>query len=167
MNAEYFINKFQLKKHPEGGYFNEYYRCKETIPQNCLPERYKNKHTFGTAIYFLITSTDFSKFHRLKSDEIWHFYAGSGLRIHTLTPEKGYKYIDLGPDIENGESFAVLIPANTWFAATVKDDNSYTFFGCTVAPGFDFDDFEMAEREKLISIFPEHNNLITKLTADS
>jgi predicted cupin superfamily sugar epimerase len=163
-NADYWIKKLQLKEHPEGGYFRETYRSDDMLEAHQLPERYQEAHSFSTGIYYLLKGKQFSAFHRLKSDEVWHFYTGSSLAIHIISEKGEYAQIELGDNFEKGEVFQKVIPAGNWFGATVDDDSSYTLVGCTIAPGFDFSDFELGARNKLIKRFPEHEATIKKLT---
>ncbi len=164
--ANKLINHLNLSPHPEGGYFRETYRSDEAIPGEHLPERYGNERSFSTAIYFLLKGEQLSAFHRLKSDEMWHFYSGSPLTIYCILPEGKRKDIVLGNNLEKGETPQAVIRAGTWFGAAVNDTSSYTLAGCTVAPGFEFDDFEMGERMKLIEMFPQHEKLIRVLTRE-
>ena len=163
MPTEYWIQHLKLNPHPEGGFFKETYRANESIDKRALPSRFKGERNYSTAIYFLLRSQDRSVFHRIKSDELWHFYAGSTLEIFVLA--NGSVTIHrLGMDIENGESLQVVIPAGSWFGAKLKQPSSYTLAGCTVAPGFDFEDFEIANRDELLKSFPGAESLILLLT---
>jgi predicted cupin superfamily sugar epimerase len=157
----YWINKFSLLRHPEGGWFREVYRSDELISRQCLPERYSGDRNHSTSIYFLITREEFSAFHKLRSDEIWHFYYGSPLIIHTISDSGDYRKFTLGVD-----EFQITIRRALWFAAEVADKDSFSLTGCTVSPGFHFDDFILACREELISNFPQHKELIKRLTRD-
>ena len=163
-SAQYWIDQLQLAKHPEGGYFREVYKSAENIPQQGLPDRYHGSRAFATHIYFLITYEGFSAFHRLRTDEIWHFYAGNPCQIHMIADDGSYSTHKLGPDPEAGENFQAIVAAGCWFAVNVEAPEAYTLAGCTMAPGFDFADFELAEREVLISDFPQHTALIEGLT---
>ncbi|NIJ55986.1 cupin domain-containing protein [Dyadobacter arcticus] len=163
--AAYWTEKYNLQPHPEGGFYAETYRSSEGISQYGLPERFAGNRSFSTGIYFLLESTDFSAFHRIQSDEMWHFYAGDPLEVFVIDPEKGaLEIIRLGADPENGETFQAVVPAGSWFASKPADGSTYSLVGCTVAPGFDFADFEMAEKEDLIRQFPDHETLIRALT---
>ena len=155
-----------MEPHPEGGYFKEVYRSNEKIAPEALPERYKSDRNFGTSIYYLLKSGESSKLHRLKSDEIWHFYYGSPIAIHIIHPNSDYQRIVLGSDIDKGEFLQYTIKAGCWFGAAPLDENSYSLVGCNVFPGFDFDDFEMGKRDELLDKFPEHSDIIHKLTAE-
>ncbi|MBL7858511.1 MAG: cupin domain-containing protein [Cyclobacteriaceae bacterium] len=161
--AEYWIGHLQLKPHPEGGFYRETYRSAESIPATGLPSRFEGSRSFSTAIYFLLRSGDRSLFHRIKSDELWHFHAGTSLSIFVLH-EQGLTIHRLGSDPEKEEALQIVIPAGSWFGAQVNEPNSYTLSGCTIAPGFDFHDFELASRKKLIEEFPAHRSVIEMLT---
>ncbi|MEO0895112.1 MAG: cupin domain-containing protein [Bacteroidota bacterium] len=165
ITASYYIERLSLIEHPEGGYFAEVYRSEEEIPEETLPERYHGKRSFSTSIYFLITSEKFSAFHQVNSDEGWHYYTGNApIHLHTLSPKGELKTIKLGPNLAQGEQFQYVVPANHWFAAEVPGEDTFALVGCTVAPGFDFADFELAEREPLKIAFPAHQGIISRLT---
>lgn len=160
--AEFLIKHFNLKPHPEGGYYREIYRSDEIIKS--LPERYNGNRSISTSIYFLLKGQQVSKLHKLKSDEIWHFYEGSSVKIYTLSDKGDLTEIILGRNISEGEVFQVIIKREHWFCAEAIDKNSFSFVGCTVAPGFNFDDFSLAEKEILLQKFPEHKFLIKHFT---
>lgn len=159
-----YIDKLQLKAHPEGGYYREIYRSDELILHEHLPERYKSSRSISTSIYFMLEGKQFSSFHRLQSDEQWHFYDGTSLIVYIIDERDILERIILGNDIKKGESFQVVVKKNTWFAAELKDKSSYALIGCTVSPGFDFSDFELGERSDLVKKFPQHKREIIKLT---
>lgn len=158
------ITRLKLQPHPEGGYFKETYRSKGVIVNGSLGEDFSGPRNYTTAIYFLLTSDTFSAFHKIKQDEIWHFHKGSPLKLHIISKKGVYSHVLIGNAIENNEMPQYVVPAGDWFAAEVINKNSYSLVGCTVAPGFDFDDFELPKREILISEFPQHKTIITKLT---
>lgn len=162
--ASYWIEKLQLHKHPEGGYFRETYRSTECISMNSLPNRFSGERSISTGIYFLLTDEEFSAFHRIKSDEMWHFYKGKSLEVYVLQPNGELQTIKLGHYPERGEVLQAVIPANCWFASRVIEQEGYALVGCTVAPGFDFADFELATRDSLKQNFPTHTGLIEELT---
>ncbi len=164
INAVYWIKKLNLTKHPEGGYFKESYRSNETIDGAHLPKRFGGRRCFSTAIYFLLKSDSFSALHRIKSDELWHFYCGSPLTLYCINPEGMLFEIKLGNNLEAGELFQAHVNAGWWFGAKVNAPDSYTLVGCTVAPGFEFEDFELGDRRQLIKAFPRHRKIITELT---
>jgi hypothetical protein len=165
-NAEYWINKLGLEKHPEGGWFSEVYRSEETTKAEQLPKRFAGERHHSTSIYFLLTSDTFSAFHRIKSDELWHFYDGSAVTIHMIDGNGEYSSVTLGRDIDKGEVLQYAIPHGVWFGAEVNDEGSYSLVGCTVAPGFHFDDFELAKQDELLGKYPEHKRIVKKLTRD-
>lgn len=155
------INHYQLLPHPEGGYFKETYRSAENIPHAALPEKFDATRSISTAIYFLLLKDLFSAFHRIKSDECWHFYEGDSLHVHVLHSNGEYELIKLGRDSDNGEVYQAIVPAGAWFAS--ESMGEYSFVGCTVAPGFDFNDFELANEANLIEKFPNYSSLIKRL----
>ena len=156
-----------LVPHPEGGYYHQTYRAAETVRAEHLPERFGGDRPFSTAIYFLLKSGHPSHLHRLKADELWHFHEGSPLAIHLLDPEGAHRTIRLGPRLSEGETFQAAIPAGCWFGAEVAEPDSYALVGCTVAPGFDFADFEMGERGALLAAYPEHREMIERLAVST
>jgi uncharacterized protein len=162
MTAAYFIEKLQLQKHPEGGYFRETYRSEENILQPHLPKRFHGNRSFATAIYFLLNGNEFSAFHKILSDETWHFYAGSPVTVYMIDEQGNFSQQTIGSNPEKGETFQFTIPANTWFAAEVNDKTGFCLAGCTVTPGFDFADFQLAEKAALLQQFPQHQSLIEK-----
>jgi hypothetical protein len=112
----------------------------------------------------LLTSDNFSGFHRIKQDEVWHFYSGTPLAVHVIDNDGNYTKNLIGMDIENGLTPQLTVSANCWFASSVEGKNGYSFVGCTVAPGFDFNDFELAKRAELTAIYPQHTSIIKSLT---
>jgi len=161
--AQKYIEKLQLKPHPEGGFYKEIYRAGDMILPEHLPKRYKSSRNFSTSIYFLLEGNQVSNFHKLKSDEQWHFYDGSGMVIYVIDEGGNLNKILLGRNIEKGESIQTVIKSNSWFAAELSDKTSFALIGCTVAPGFDFNDFELGKRDALIKAFPQFKELIYKL----
>ncbi|WP_323758020.1 cupin domain-containing protein [Roseivirga sp.] len=161
--AEYYIEKLNLLAHPEGGYYAENYRSEESIKKSALPNHYPSARTFGTSIYFLLTPNSVSNFHRLNSDEIWHFHDGGGACIHMLSPGGNLVSKTIGKDLEKGEQFQVVIPKHHWFAAEIIRGD-FILVGCTVSPGFEFEDFELADRSTLASAYPDHKTLIKRFT---
>ncbi len=152
----HWIDQLGLQPHPEGGYYREIYRSSCQIkPQPGL------KRAAATHIYYLLGQGDRSCFHRIRWDELWHLYAGAGLVVHLLDPQQGYQARRLTAD----EPFA-WVPAGVWFGATVEGDSPFALAGCTVAPGFEFADFEMADRQELLVQFPQQQELILKLTPE-
>jgi len=156
--------QFDLLPHPEGGWYKQTYKSGENIAASALPERFNGDRAFSTAIYFLLEKGNFSAFHRIKSDECWHFYSGDPLMIYLINHDGKLEIITLGNKIEDGKTFQYIVPANCWFASRPAPGSEYCFVGCTVSPGFDFDDFELTDRNKLIEEYPAHKELITMLT---
>jgi len=139
------IKLLNMQPHPEGGFYKESYRSEDIIPQSVLSSDYSGDRSVSTAIYFLLKSEDISRLHRLKSDEIWHFYSGSPLEITIFENESEKQNYILGNDLLCGHIPQLVIPRNYWMVAQPVEPNSYSFVGCTVSPGFDFDDFECFE----------------------
>ncbi|WP_439127926.1 cupin domain-containing protein [Polaribacter sp.] len=164
MDAKTIIDHFNLQEHPEGGYFKEVYRSKGTIAEENLQEYFEGNRNYCTSIYFLLTSDKFSAFHKINQDEIWHFYKGSTLKLHTISPQGEYSFTLIGDDFKNDEVFQFTVPAHYYFAAEVLDKDSFSLVGCTVSPGFDFRDFVLPSSKELAGEFPEHLEIIEQLT---
>ena len=163
--AQYLRERLDLSELPgEGGYYKETYRSDKTI---ILPSETDGERSISTSIYYLLDGTQFSAFHRLKSDEIWHFYIGSSITLYIINKMENLSEVKLGSNIEKGELFQIQIRAESWFAATVNDISSYALIGCTVSPGFDYLDFELGDRKKLIERYPQHRSIIEKLTTSA
>jgi predicted cupin superfamily sugar epimerase len=160
------IQTLQLKAHPEGGYFRETYRSSGEISPADLGPDYTGTRNFATCIYFLLTSESFSAFHRIIQDEIWHFYEGSPIYLHMISPQGIYSRAIIGRDFAQGQVPQLIIPGGTWFAANVVNSNDFSLVGCTVSPGFDFADFELASRADLVNRFPKHLEAIMRLTRE-
>lgn len=163
MTAEKLIAQYSLSPHPEGGWYKETYRSSNLISKSTLPSNFTEERAFSTAIYFLLEQGNFSAFHKIKSDECWHFYSGQTLLVYVINAEGKLDIIKLGNDIENGELFQYVVPANCWFASIPADHAEFCFVGCTVSPGFDFNDFELAKADDLIIEFPNLSDEIKKL----
>jgi predicted cupin superfamily sugar epimerase len=158
MNAQSIIDKLKLTPHPEGGFYKETYRSDYTI----VNAKKENRHV-STAIYYLLEDEDKSHFHRIQSDELWFFHLGQPLEVILI--EGGHLTTTiLGNDIKKDEYPQVIIPANTWFAARVKNGKGFSLVSCTVSPGFDFADFSLAKREDLVQQFPHLKDVIEKFT---
>ena len=162
-DPNHWIKSLQMQQHPEGGWFREDYRSAELIPHEALPDRFTGDRAFSTAIYYLLKQTDVSALHRIRQDEVWHFYEGSSLTIHIIEPDGNYSAAKLGTDLQAGERPMVVVRAGCIFGATVDDTESFSLIGCTVAPGFDFDDFELPSRKRLLEQFPQHKQIIEML----
>lgn len=162
-NAAYFIEKLELTKHPEGGWFKEVYRSEETISKNALDSRFPSERNISTSIFFLLEKDEFSAFHKIKSDEIWHFHVGNSLKLYMISPEGELIIKKLGLDLDNDEYPQVVVPHGYYFAA--KTEGEFTLCACTVAPGFDFHDFEMPAGDALTKMFPAQAEIIKLLGA--
>ncbi len=156
--AQDWISQLHLLPHPEGGYYKETYRSKEESGF----KGFKGQRNISTAIYFLLEEKDKSHFHRIQSDELWFFHEGSSLEIFILGEEQ-VEIISLGKNVDKNEQLHAVIPAGVWFGALVKDQQGYALVSCTVAPGFDFRDFELGKKKALINLFPQHGSLIDTL----
>jgi uncharacterized protein len=165
-NANYWIKKLNLEPHPEGGFYRQTYQADLVLPRAALPPNFTGPRAVSTAIYFLLEGKSFSAFHRLRSDELWHFYAGAPLLVHVIGESGEYSKILLGSDPDAEEQRQAAVKAGRWFASHLRDRKSFALVGCTVAPGFDFTDFELAKREELTRRYPQHRLLIEKLTRD-
>jgi len=165
MNSEIqqIVKKLQLLPHPEGGFYRETYRIAEEITIKFNEKASPVKRNISTCIYFMLTSDSFSAFHRIKQDEIWHFYRGSALKLYMISPAGELSVVKIGNDILNDEIPQFVVPAGYWFAAEVAENNAFSLVGCTVAPGFDFSDFELADKKSLCVSFPNHESIISKL----
>jgi len=157
------IQRYGLEPHPEGGWYKQTYKCNEQIAAEALPKRFIASRIFSTAIYFLLEKGNFSAFHRIKSDECWHFYAGDPLLIYIIELNGELKVISLGSDHEKGQSFQYVVPANCWFASRPAPGSEYCFVGCTVSPGFEFEDLELADATELSVMYPKHKSIIIEL----
>ena len=160
--AETLITKLNLSKHPEGGWFKEVYRSDEIIKKNDLPSRFNGDRCFSTSIYYLLEGKIFSAFHKIKSDETWHFYSGSSLTLIIIDESGNLNEIQIGNNTEKDEYFQYTVLQSCWFAAMLNDQNSFALVGCTVSPGFDFNDYELGEKDILIKQMPQHKSLFKK-----
>lgn len=162
--AEYWIDRLQLATHIEGGAFREIYRSPLMAPLSALPASFTGDRSFCTSIYFLLQHNQFSAFHRIKSDEVWHFYYGDALIVYEIDQQGKMTEHRIGCDPDNNESFQCVIAAGSWFAARLAPGGEYALAGCTVSPGFDFADFELAGREELARLYPDHTEVIEAMT---
>ena len=163
-DAAFWIDHLKLTRHIEGGSFAEFYRSPLVVPKSELPIAFSGDRSISTSIYFLLEVNQFSALHRISSDELWHFYTGDRLEIFEIEPSGNLKVHLLGSDPQKGESFQCVIRAGNWFGSKLADGGEFCLVGCTVSPGFDFEDFELADREELQNQFPQHTELIHTLT---
>lgn len=165
-SAQFWIDRLELEPHPEGGYFKEVYRADEQIARDALPDRYSGSRHFSTSIYYLLESSDISRFHILQTDELWHFYTGQTVTLHILDGKTGYSRLRLGNEPKRDTQFQVSIPRKTYFGASIDGVNGFALIGCTMAPAFHFEDFELVKRRVLLEKFPAQKNIIDKLTIE-
>lgn len=163
-DAQYWIRRLGLRAHPEGGYYRETYRASEQLGRGQLPERFEGARAISTAIYFLLEGQQRSLIHRIRSDEVWHFYAGDPLVLFVFEQQGGMRRVVLGRDLEDQQTLQAVVPAETWFGAALVDGGRYALVGCTVAPGFAFADFETGERRALLDLYPQHQLAVKRLT---
>jgi predicted cupin superfamily sugar epimerase len=162
-SAAYWIQHLQLTHHVEGGSFGEVYRSPLLLPKEHLPAAFTGHRNACTHIYFLLENKQFSAFHRIQSDELWHFYTGDPLVIYEIDNNGQLTEHLLGNDPEAGQTLFSYIKAGSWFASRPVVQSAYALVGCTVSPGFDFADFELAKAAELAAAFPQHTELITAL----
>jgi predicted cupin superfamily sugar epimerase len=161
-SAQYWKQKLQLTSHVEGGSYKEIYRSSLVLPQGSLTLQHNGNRNAMTSIYFLLEHGEFSAFHRIASDELWHHYYGDDLSIYEIDTNSTLTRHLLGNS--PAASPFVSIRAGSWFGSRAENPNSYTLCGCTVAPGFDFADFELANRDALTALYPAHHEIIAELT---
>lgn len=162
--AQAWIDKLQLTPHPEGGRYREVHRCSETIPAEGLPERFSGPRSFSTAIYYMLQGSEFSAWHRIRQDEVWHFYDGAGVVLHEISPNGAYRASELGRDPQRDVAPMTVIKAGWLFAAALVERRDFALVGCTVAPGFDFADFQMPTQQELLNQFPQHAKIIREFS---
>jgi predicted cupin superfamily sugar epimerase len=165
LTADELIAALKLQSLPrEGGYFRETYRSPDRLSAAALPDHHRSDKALSTAIYYLLTPQTFSALHRLPTDEVFHFYLGSPVQMLQLWPDGRGRVLILGPDVQTGQSPQTLVPRGTWQGSCLMPGGSYALLGTTMAPGFDFDDYEAANAEELIEAYPGHAELIRLLT---
>ncbi len=164
MTVDTLVKELNLLPHPEGGYYKETYRSEGIITQTCLTSDFSGDRNMATGIYFLIEKGNFSALHKIKSDETWHFYYGDTLEVIEIDEQGKLTITQIGSNLQEGETFQYTVKANTWFGSRVNSNGNFSLVGCTVYPGFDFNDFELAQQQDLIQLFPQHRQLIIELT---
>ena len=163
-NADFWIQHLSLEKHIEGGSYRRSYTASLNISKDQLPPSFHGDRPVATSIYFLLEQQQFSAMHRIASDELWHFYFGDPLMVYEIdTNGKLIKHL-LGNNPGNGEQFQCMVRAGSWFGSKVKVGGEYALVGCTVSPGFDFNDFELGDRDALLAMYPLHSDTIHMLT---
>jgi predicted cupin superfamily sugar epimerase len=162
-SAEPVIRLLALQPHPEGGHYAELFRSPLAVTSAAHP----SVRAASTAIYFLLKEGEFSALHRVRSDEVWHHYAGDAIELHAFDEAK-HTLCRLGGDLVGGERPMAVIPAGVWQAARIADvagpRHGYGLCGCTVAPGFDFVDFELPSREEMLAKLAAHGEWVRALT---
>ena len=167
MTAEELVSKLSLLPHPEGGYYRETYRAKGEIPEETLGTSFTGPRNYSTAIYFLLTAGNFSAFHKVRQDEMWHFYLGSPIELFEITESGELIRTLIGNDLDKAQQLQYVVKGGRWFASRVlPGSGEFSLAGCTVAPGFDFRDFEMANRVELLRKFPGHSQIIREMTRE-
>ena len=162
--ARQLVETLRLAPHPEGGFFRETYRAPLQLAGQALAPTFSGARDAATAIYYLLAAGDRSRFHRIRSDEVWHFYLGDPLQVIELTEAGTAQVTTLGIDFAAGQAPQHVVPAGRWFGACPAPGSSFSLVGCTVAPGFDFADFEMATADALTKAFPQAQDWIMRLT---
>ena len=164
VTAQTYVQALQMQAHPEGGFYRESYRSPQLMDVTGPEDGSVVQRHVSTGIYFLLEQGNFSAFHQIRSDEMWHFYDGQALEVLEITPVGELRCTRLGPNVLQGEVFQHVVPAHTWFASRVAVGGDFALVGCTVAPGFDFADFCLANRAALSAAFPQHRQTIHELT---
>jgi len=167
LNASQVIEALGLKPHPiEGGYFREMYRADGTIAGDRLPRGYvpSSARSFGTAIYYLLTAGTFSELHRLPTEEVFHLYLGGPARLPQLDPDGRGREVVIGTDLMAGERPQVVVPAGVWQGSRLAPGVEFALMGATMAPGFDYSDYEQGRRADLAGRYPEYAEIIRTLT---
>ena len=165
MNAKEIIEKFKLKTHPsEGGYYSETHRANHILHESSLPDNYNSDRSLSTAIYYMLTPETKSLLHRLPTDEIYHFYLGDPVLMLQLYPDGSTKIVILGQDINAGQSVQITVPQNVWQGSCLLEGGKYALMGTTMAPGFDFVDNKIGDRNELIQLYRGAEELIIKLS---
>jgi uncharacterized protein len=166
-NAREIIEALGLQPHPiEGGFFRETYRSGGVIPAASLPGGYQSRadRSYGTAIYYLLTADTFSEMHRLPTEEVFHFYLGSPMRMLQLFPDGNGREIIIGPDVFAGQQPQVVVPPGVWQGSRLEPGGEFVLLGATMAPGFDYADYEQGRRSELMAQYPEYAEAIRQLT---
>jgi predicted cupin superfamily sugar epimerase len=165
VTAAQVISALRLQPHPrEGGYFVETYRSQEELPSGALPTRYPGPRSVSTAIYYLLTPETFSEMHRLRSDEVFHFYLGSPVEMLHLWPDGSGQVVTLGTDLAADMRPQVVVPRGVWQGARLRPGGDFALLGTTVAPGFDYADYEAGDRDVLVKAYPAFRESIEALT---
>lgn|SRR5512133_2367626 len=164
LSADDIKKQLGLVAHPEGGFYVQTYKSQDRLPKDSVDKRYAGARAAGTAIYYLLEPGTFSEMHRLKSDEIFHFYLGDPVEMLQLWPDGSSRRVVLGSDLKGGQNLQVVVPKDVWQGSHLVEGGRLALLGCTVAPGFEFEDYASGSRESLIRQYPREQELIAKLT---
>jgi len=165
MTAEQIIKRFKMQPlRQEGGFFIETYRAAEVLKEEVLPAGVSGDRNLSSVILYLLTAKTVSLMHRLKYDEMFHFYMGNPVTMLQLHPDGSSEIVTLGHDILSDQNVQVLVPKGTWQGAFIQPGGKFSLMGCSVAPGFDEADFEIGDRETLLAKYPDMQELILHLT---
>lgn len=164
MTAEDIKRLLHLVPHPEGGSYIQTYKSCVSIPPEALTNLYDGPRSTGTAIYYLLEPGTFSEMHRLRSDEIFHFYLGDPVEMVQLSPNGATRVVQLGTDLTSGQQPQVVVPKNVWQGSRLIPGGRFALLGCTVSPGFEFADYESGHRDALVTQYPGQRELIMALT---
>jgi len=159
-NAQYWIEHLELKPHPEGGYYKEVFRSQQQV----IRANASDSRSACTSIYYLLEGNDFSGFHRLLSDELWYFHKGMPLLVHVINEKGNYSKLELSDNVSG--NLSIVIPAGSWFASEIPSKSAFALVSCAVAPGFEFDEFEMAKKDELIALYSTHAEILNRLCRD-
>lgn len=167
MDIDALIKSLNLQPHPvEGGYFAETYRCTKTIPATTPGMPYGSDRNVSTAIYYLLTAQSFSELHLLPSDEVFHFYLGDCVEMLHLFPDGSSRHYELGANILDGQHVQLVVPGGVWQGCRLRPGGKFALLGCTVAPGFDYQDYQSGHREDLCAKYPHEQSMIQQLTRE-
>jgi predicted cupin superfamily sugar epimerase len=165
MTAEQIIKRFKMQPlRQEGGYYIETYRATEQLKKEILPPGFSGDRNLSSVILYLLTAKTVSVMHRLKCDEMFHFYMGNPVTMLQLHPDGSNEIVTLGHDIFNEQKVQVLVPKGVWQGAFIQPGGKFSLMGCSVAPGFDEADFEIGDRETLLAKYPDMRDIIMRLT---
>jgi predicted cupin superfamily sugar epimerase len=167
LTAQQIISALQLRPHPiEGGHFRETYRASGMVPASLLPPGYppEGSRSLGTSIYYLLTPETFSEMHRLPTEEVFHFYLGGPVRMLQLMADGSGREVIIGPDILVGQQPQVIVPAGVWQGSALEPGVEFALLGATMAPGFDYADYEQGRSADLVARYLAYGDAIRRLT---
>jgi len=165
LTADDIKHRLNLRPLPlEGGYYAETYRSCDAIPETALPSAYSGVRVLSTAIYFLLTSDNFSAMHKVPTDEVFHFYLGDPVQMLQIAPDGTGRILVMGQDLTCNHLLQVVVPGNYWQGASLLKGGAWALLGTTMAPGFEFEDYQHGDRSSLVTRFPQFADLIISLT---